>query len=152
MLDIGWTELAVIAVVALIIIGPRDLPGALHTLGRWIGRARALMREFQSGLDDIARETEMRDLQNRIASPRDLIRDDELERLLDEEDAVTAGSARGAAAGKAAGDDPGADTVQIEEPNAGRDSREKQDPVGSIDEGTDEEKTGPDHRTVDNRP
>jgi sec-independent protein translocase protein TatB len=85
MLDIGWAELAVLAVVALIVIGPRDLPGALHTLGRWAARARAVVREFQSGIDEIARESEMRDLRNRIGLPENLDVKRQIERFVDEE-------------------------------------------------------------------
>ena len=59
MFDIGWTEMMVIAVLAIIVIGPKDLPGMLRTIGKWTGRARALAREFQSSLDEVAREAEL---------------------------------------------------------------------------------------------
>lgn len=85
MLDIGWAELAVLAVVALIIIGPRDLPGALHTLGRWAAKARAVAREFQSGIDEIARESEMRDLRNKVGLPENLNVKRQIERFVEEE-------------------------------------------------------------------
>ena len=57
MFDIGWTEMAVIALVVIIFIGPKELPGMLRTLGQWVSRARAMAREFQDGLEDMARET-----------------------------------------------------------------------------------------------
>ena len=66
MLDIGWSEMLVIVVVALIVIGPRDLPGVLRTVGRWIGKVRSLSREFQRNLNDIARETEFDEVQRTI--------------------------------------------------------------------------------------
>lgn len=67
MLDIGWSEFLVIGVVALVVIGPRELPVALRTAGRYIGRARALARDFRDGLDDIARETEVSEFKNQIS-------------------------------------------------------------------------------------
>ena len=57
MFDIGWTEMAVIALVVIIFIGPKELPGMLRTLGQWVSKARAMAREFQDGLEDMARET-----------------------------------------------------------------------------------------------
>ena len=67
MFDIGWAELGGIAVVALIAIGPRDLPRALHAVGVWVGRARGLVREFQQGMEEIAREAELDDLRKKLA-------------------------------------------------------------------------------------
>ena len=51
MFDIGWSELVVIAVVALIAIGPKELPGVLRMLGQWMGKARKMAAEFQGQLD-----------------------------------------------------------------------------------------------------
>jgi sec-independent protein translocase protein TatB len=62
MLDIGWSEFFVIGVIALVVIGPRELPAALRSLGQIIARARGLAREFRDGLDDIARETEVKNI------------------------------------------------------------------------------------------
>jgi sec-independent protein translocase protein TatB len=59
MFDIGWTEMAVIALLALIIIGPKDLPRVLRAMGQWVRKARSLTREFQSGLDDMIREADL---------------------------------------------------------------------------------------------
>lgn len=71
MLDIGWSEFLVIGVVALVVIGPRELPGALRTAGRYAARARALAQDFRDGLDDIARETELKDLNKKILDDTD---------------------------------------------------------------------------------
>ena len=76
MLDLGWTELLVIGVVALIVIGPRDLPLALHTFGKYVGKLKAMARDFQSSVDDIARQHELKDLQegiNKFSSPEQAI-------------------------------------------------------------------------------
>jgi sec-independent protein translocase protein TatB len=59
MFDIGGSELLVILVVALVVLGPKELPGAIRTVSMWTRRARELAREFQGGLDDIAREVEV---------------------------------------------------------------------------------------------
>lgn len=59
MLDIGWIEMAVIAIIALLIIGPKDLPKAIRAVSEYAGKARSLAREFRAGLDDIVRETEL---------------------------------------------------------------------------------------------
>jgi sec-independent protein translocase protein TatB len=58
MLDIGWSELAVIAAVAIIVIGPKDLPLALKAVGQWVAKARSLAREFQGSVDEMIREAE----------------------------------------------------------------------------------------------
>jgi sec-independent protein translocase protein TatB len=62
MFDIGWSEMAVILMVALIVIGPKDLPRVARTIGKWTGKARAMAREFQRSLDDMAREAELQDI------------------------------------------------------------------------------------------
>jgi sec-independent protein translocase protein TatB len=62
MFDIGWSEMAVILMVALIVIGPKDLPRVARTVGKWTGKARAMAREFQRSLDDMAREAELQDI------------------------------------------------------------------------------------------
>lgn len=72
MFDIGWAEMAVIGVIALIVIGPRDLPRTLYTLGRWAGKARGLLRDLQQGMEDIAREAELEDMKKKFDATRKL--------------------------------------------------------------------------------
>src|SRR3954466_10820849 len=62
MFDIGWSELVVIAVVALIAIGPKELPGVLRMVGQWMGKARKMAAEFQGQFQEAKREAEMADL------------------------------------------------------------------------------------------
>lgn len=59
MFDIGWAEMAVIALIALVVIGPKELPGVLRTLALMMRKVRGMAREFQSGLDDMVREAEL---------------------------------------------------------------------------------------------
>jgi sec-independent protein translocase protein TatB len=62
MFDIGWSELVVIAVVALIAIGPKELPGVLRMVGQWMGKARKMASEFQGQFQEAMREAEMADV------------------------------------------------------------------------------------------
>jgi sec-independent protein translocase protein TatB len=62
MFDISWTEFVIIAVVALIAIGPKELPGVLRMVGQWMGKARKMAAEFQSQFQEAMREAEMADL------------------------------------------------------------------------------------------
>ncbi|MGO8910977.1 MAG: Sec-independent protein translocase protein TatB [Bradyrhizobium sp.] len=62
MFDISWSEFAIIAVVALIAIGPKELPGVLRMVGQWIGKARKMAAEFQGQFQEAMREAEMADL------------------------------------------------------------------------------------------
>ena len=66
MFDIGWSEMAVILLVALIVIGPKDLPRVARTVGQWMGKGRAMAREFQRALDEMAREAELDKVKSEI--------------------------------------------------------------------------------------
>ena len=63
---LGFTELMVLAVAALIIVGPKDLPMMMRRLGQFVGKGRAMAREFQAAFDDIARQSELEDLRKEI--------------------------------------------------------------------------------------
>lgn len=68
MFDIGGWEFLLIGMIAIVVIGPKDLPGTIRTVTGWIRRARSLASEFQSGLDDIARETELDTMKDDLKS------------------------------------------------------------------------------------
>ena len=66
MFDLGWTEMLVVGVVALIVIGPKDLPVVFRNVGRWVGKARGMAREFSTAMNQAADESGVRDLQKTI--------------------------------------------------------------------------------------
>ena len=66
MFDVGWSELLVIGVVALIAIGPKELPGVLRAVGQWTGKIRRMASEFQDQFREAMREVEMADLKKQI--------------------------------------------------------------------------------------
>lgn len=68
MFDIGWQELFIIAVAAIIVVGPKDLPRALKTITGLIRKLRGMAREFQSGVDDMVREAELDDLKQEMSA------------------------------------------------------------------------------------
>ena len=63
MFDIGATELLLLIVVAILVIGPKDMPLALRTAGRWVGKMRKMSAQFRSGFDNIVREAELEDME-----------------------------------------------------------------------------------------
>lgn len=67
MFEIGGTELLLIAVVALLVIGPKDLPNALRTVGKYTGKARAMTRHLRSGFDEMMRQAELEEMEKQWA-------------------------------------------------------------------------------------
>lgn len=63
MFDVAPTELLLVVVVALVVIGPKDLPKAMRFVGKWMGKARGMARHFRSGLDTMMREAELEELE-----------------------------------------------------------------------------------------
>jgi sec-independent protein translocase protein TatB len=77
LLDFGWSELMLIGVVALVVIGPKDLPRALRVAGYWVRKARSLSREFQSSVEQMVREAELDEVrqEHKKASEIDLYKE-----------------------------------------------------------------------------
>ncbi len=65
MFGIDSGELIIIAVVALVVIGPKDLPRVMRTIGQWVGRARGMARHFRAGVDTMIRESELEDMEKK---------------------------------------------------------------------------------------
>lgn len=83
MLDIGWSELLVIMVVALLVIGPKDLPKVLKTVGIWVRKARMLTRDFQNSVDEMIREADLEDVRRQATELRNLNLAKEVENTID---------------------------------------------------------------------
>ena len=66
MFDIGWSEMLVIGIVALIAIGPKELPGVLRAVGQWMGKIRRMAADFQGQFQDAMREAEMADIKKQV--------------------------------------------------------------------------------------
>ncbi|MFW2350501.1 Sec-independent protein translocase protein TatB [Qipengyuania sp.] len=68
MFDIGASELLVIVIVAILVIGPKDMPRAMRTAGRWIGKMRRMSSHFRAGLDEMVRQAEIEEMEEKWAS------------------------------------------------------------------------------------
>lgn len=73
MLDVAPTELLLVAVVALLVIGPKDLPRAMRFVGKWVGKARGIARQFRSGIDTMIRESELAEMEKQWAAENERI-------------------------------------------------------------------------------
>ena len=65
MFGVDSTELVVVALIALLVIGPKDLPKAMRVVGQWVGRARAMARHFRSGFDAMIRDAELEEMEKK---------------------------------------------------------------------------------------
>jgi sec-independent protein translocase protein TatB len=81
--DIGWPELLLIGVVALVVIGPKDLPRALRTAGFWVRKARTLSREFQSSIDQMIREAELDEVRQELKKATEFDLEKEIKQTID---------------------------------------------------------------------
>ncbi|MBF0393373.1 MAG: twin-arginine translocase subunit TatB [Alphaproteobacteria bacterium] len=83
MFDIAWSEMAVIATVALLVIGPKDLPRVLRSVGQWVRKGRMMAMEFQRGLEDIARDSQLDDVRREIEKTGRIDFKGEIEKAVD---------------------------------------------------------------------
>ena len=102
MFDIAPSEFLLVAFVALVVIGPKDLPKAMRVVGYWVGKARGVARQFRSGFDSMVREAELEEMEKRWAS--------ENERIMREHPQTGAGTGTGTGTGA---DAAAADTAQV---------------------------------------
>jgi sec-independent protein translocase protein TatB len=89
MLDIGWVELSIIALITILVVGPKEIPRVLRTVTQVVRKVRGMASEFQSGIDELAREAELDDLKKDIekTASKDLAGD--LENTIDPTGEVT---------------------------------------------------------------
>lgn len=66
MFDFGWQEFLLIGIIAVLVVGPKDLPRVIRTIGQWVRKARALAGEFQSSVEELARESELDDVRKQV--------------------------------------------------------------------------------------
>ena len=90
MFDFAWTEIVLIGVVALIAIGPKDMPVALKTLATLIKKARRMAGEFQSHVDEMVKDTELADVRNQISEIRNFDFKGEVKRAVDPDGSLRA--------------------------------------------------------------
>jgi sec-independent protein translocase protein TatB len=73
MFGIDSAELLIVAIVALVVIGPKDLPKVMRAVGNWVGKARGMARHFRAGMDTMIREAELEEMQKKWAADNDRI-------------------------------------------------------------------------------
>lgn len=73
MFDIASSELLLVVLVALLVIGPKDLPKALRFVGKWVSKARGVVSHFRSGFDEMVRQSELEDLEKKWKAENDRI-------------------------------------------------------------------------------
>ncbi len=83
MFDIGWTEITIILIVAIIVIGPKELPGVLRTVGQWVGKAKSMTNEFRGHIDEMIQDTELSEVKQQIDSVGSLNANTVLENAID---------------------------------------------------------------------
>jgi sec-independent protein translocase protein TatB len=85
MFDIGWVEMMIVVVVMIVVIGPKDLPVVLHTMGKWIAHVRAMARGFQDSIEEMAQESGLDQMREDVRSISDFSLEDEIEKAVDPE-------------------------------------------------------------------
>jgi sec-independent protein translocase protein TatB len=81
--DIAWPELMLIAIVALVVIGPKDLPAALRVAGIWLRKARSMSREFHSSVEQMIRDAELDEVQKELKKATEIDLDHEINKIMD---------------------------------------------------------------------
>ncbi|HKS88348.1 MAG TPA: Sec-independent protein translocase protein TatB [Stellaceae bacterium] len=88
--DIGWPELMLIGVVALVVIGPKDLPRAMRIAGYWLRKARGLSRDFQNSVEQMIRESELDEMRQQLKQASEFDLDSEVHKTIDPSGELTA--------------------------------------------------------------
>lgn len=111
MFDIASSELLLVVLVALIVIGPKDLPKALRVVGKWVGKARSVAAHFRSGFDEMVRQSELEELEKKWKA--------ENERIMREHPADPRADVVGDETRPAEAESPSEPELPIELPTAG---------------------------------
>jgi sec-independent protein translocase protein TatB len=83
MFDIGWQELFLVAVITILVVGPKELPRVLKTVVAGVRKMRGLANDFQRGIDELARETELDDIRKDLEKAANIDLERELEETID---------------------------------------------------------------------
>lgn len=86
--DIGWWEFLMVAMIAIIVVGPKDLPKLMRAMGKWMAKARAAARQFQRGFEEMAEQAEVEELKSEIRAIRE---NNPIQQVKNEIDASIAG-------------------------------------------------------------
>ncbi len=122
MFDIGWVEMMIVVVVMIVVIGPKELPAVLHSMGVWISRVRAMARSFQDSIEEMAADSGLGDIQDEVRSIRDFSIEDGIEKSIDPDGALREGitgdsaTAKVAESGDSDGDEEGPTAIVDETP------------------------------------
>ena len=90
MFDFAWSEIALIAVVAMIAIGPKDMPAAIRAVTGWVKKARRMAAEFQTHVDEMVREADLSEVRASINEIRNFDIRGELEKTIDADGSIRA--------------------------------------------------------------
>ena len=82
--DLSWSHMLLVLVVALVVVGPRDLPKVMHTMGKWAGKARAMADQFRRSFDEMARQSELDELRKELDELRNVRPFAETEKVMSE--------------------------------------------------------------------
>ena len=68
--DLSWSHILLVVIVALVVVGPKDLPKLMRTVGQWMGKARQMADQFRKSFDDMTRQAELDELRNELEALR----------------------------------------------------------------------------------
>ena len=151
MFDIGWQEIFIIGILALIVVGPKDLPQAVRTVSQWIRKARVMASELQGGVNEMIREAELDDIKKQITDVKSFDLQSELEKNLDPNGEIASGIGidqtgvdKAPLDEEAEGLTQASDDASSEGPIAETYSNKQSVPVGGTDNNEDNNEDGPD--------
>ncbi|HEX3945477.1 MAG TPA: Sec-independent protein translocase protein TatB [Rhizomicrobium sp.] len=103
MIDLSWSHILIVLVVALVVVGPKDLPRLMHMVGRWLAKARAMADQFKKSFDEMSRQAELDELRTELQALRNERPFAAIEQSLHEPVMPSDAAAKGPAVGDAGG-------------------------------------------------